>query len=130
MILIHLARFLQVGAVGFAVDATLLWALVYPLEVPPIPARGFSFLVTIAITFVLNARYTFAVPLKESSKLRYGVVQTAGAGINFVVYSLLVLGGWLGPLWSLVVASALASAHNFLMMRRFVFGGATDKPKS
>ena len=127
MILVHLARFLQVGAVGFAVDASLLWALVYPLEMSPILARVFSFLATIAVTFVLNARYTFVVPIRESSKTRYAVIQALGAGINFLVYSALVLGGWLGPLWSLVVGSALASAHNFLMMRRFVFAGAIDK---
>ena len=111
------------GAVGFAVDALVLWALVYQAGWPPIPARVVSFLATIAITFVLNARYTFAVRVRESSKSRYVLIQCIGAGINFLTYSALVLGGVLGPLWSLAVGAALSSAHNFLMMRRFVFAG-------
>jgi len=124
----HLSRFLQVGAVGFALDAGILWALVYQAGWPPIPSRVVSFLVTIAVTFVLNARYTFAVRVRESSKSRYVLIQAVGAGINFFSYSALVLSGVLGPLWSLVVGAALSSTHNFLMMRRFVFGAATDKP--
>ncbi len=128
--LIHLSRFLQVGALGFAIDAGLLWLLVYPLDMPPILSRGISFVVTIAITFVLNARYTFSARVRESSKSRYVLIQLVGAGLNFFTYSLLVLNALLGPLWSLVVGSALASAHNFFMMRRFVFNQVTGKPQS
>ncbi|XOV82266.1 MAG: GtrA family protein [bacterium] len=124
----HLVRFAQVGGVAFALDAGLLWLLVYPLEVPPILARACSFLVTIAVTFVLNARYTFAASVKDASKSRYVFIQCAGAAINFTMYSGLVLAGVLGPLWALVVGSFLGSSHNFLMMRRFVFADATDKP--
>ena len=126
--LLHISRFLQVGAVGFAVDALILWALVYQVGWPPIISRVISFLVTIAITFVLNARYTFSVRVREASKRRYILVQSVGAGINFFSYTALVLGGVLGPLWSVVVGSALSSAHNFFMMRRFVYGAATSKP--
>ena len=127
---IHLSRFLQVGALGFALDAGLLWLLVYPLDMPPILSRAISFLATIALTFVLNARYTFSVPVRESSKTRYVIIQSMGAGLNFFTYSLFVLNAWLGPLWSLVVGSALASAHNFFMMRHFVFNPATNKSRA
>jgi putative flippase GtrA len=124
----HLVRFLQVGGIAFALDAGILWFLVYQIGVPPIVARGFSFLITIAVTFVLNARYTFAASIKDSSKSRYVLIQCVGSAINFAVYSALVLAGLLGPLWALVVGSFLGSAHNFLMMRRFVFANATGRP--
>jgi putative flippase GtrA len=124
----HLVRFLQVGGVAFALDAGLLWFLVYAAGVPPILARACSFIVTIAVTFVLNARYTFSASVKESSKSRYVLIQCAGSAINFGVYSGLVLAGMLGPLWALVVGSLLGSVHNFLMMRRFVFAGSTGRP--
>lgn len=128
MILGHLSRFLQVGALAFFVDAALLWALIYQLDMAPIISRVLSFMATIAVTFVLNARYTFVVSMRHSSKVRYVVIQCSGAAINFIVYSWLVLAELLGPLWSLVVGSALSSAHNFFMMRHFVFHGAIDKP--
>ncbi len=130
MLLGHLSRFLQVGAVAFAVDAVVLWALIYQLDMPPIPSRVISFMATIVVTFVLNARYTFVVSLRHSSKVRYVMIQCAGAALNFVIYSWLVLADVLGPLWSLVVGSAISSSHNFFMMRHFVFHGATDKPPS
>lgn len=128
--LLHLSRFLQVGAVGFGVDALLLWFLVYQVGWPPIMSRVISFVATITITFVLNARYTFSVRVRESSKSRYILVQSLGAGINFFSYTALVLAGVLGPLWSLAVSAALSSAHNFFMMRRFVFGATTGKNHS
>ena len=128
----HLARFLQVGAVGFAIDGGLLWVLIYNFEMSPIGARVFSFMVTIAVTFLLNARYTFDVAIVESSMSRYGLVQMSGAVINFASYSGLVLytGLVAMPLVALVVGSALAAMHNFLMMRRFVFFAASDKHRS
>lgn len=124
----HLSRFLQVGALGFAIDAGVLWLCVYQFGWPPVWSRGISFFATICVTFVLNARYTFRVPVKGASKTRYLVVQSMGAAINFFSYTWLVLYGPLAgrPLFSLVVGSFLASVHNFAMMRRFVFkrGGA------
>ncbi len=119
----HLSRFLQVGAIGFAIDAGLLWLLIYQFYMPPVMSRGISFVVTIAVTFVLNAKYTFSVNVRGSSMTRYVVIQLVGAGLNFVSYTWLVLEGPLTerPLVALIVGSALAASHNFLMMRRFVF---------
>ncbi|MEM9620982.1 MAG: GtrA family protein [Pseudomonadota bacterium] len=119
----QLSRFLQVGALGFAIDAGVLWLCVYQLDMPYIGARLVSFIATIAVTFVLNARYTFAVPVRGASKTRYAAIQIAGAVLNFTSYSWLVLSGPLAgrPLLCLVVGSALAAVHNFVMMRRFVF---------
>ena len=123
----YVARFLQVGGVAFAIDAGLLWVLVYPLGMPPIPSRAISFMATIAVTFVLNARYTFAVEVRHASKTRYTVIQVAGAALNFAIYSLLVSYGPLRdlPLAALVFGSAAASTHNFLLMRRYVFHDST-----
>ncbi len=130
MIWVHLYRFLNVGAIGFAIDAGVLWFLVYVLEMGAIPARALSFVITITVTFVLNARYTFGVSVRGSSKSRYVAVQLLGAAINFTSYTLLVLHGPLAgrPLLSLIVGSALASTHNFLMMRHFVFKPRRPQP--
>ena len=84
MLWVHLYRFLNVGAIGFAIDAGMLWFLVYVLDMGAIPARVLSFVVTISVTFVLNARYTFGVSVRGSSKSRYIAVQLMGAALNFV----------------------------------------------
>ncbi len=130
MVWVHLYRFLNVGAIGFAIDAGVLWFLVYVVDMGVIPARVVSFVITISVTFVLNARYTFGVSVRGSSKSRYVAVQLMGAAINFFSYTVLVLTGPLAgrPLFALVIGSALASTHNFLMMRRFVFNHRRAKP--
>ena len=121
-------RFLQVGAIGFLIDAGVLGGLVYALGLPPVPARGVSFAATIVVTFVLNARYTFSASIRASNKGRYVAIQLIGAALNFASYTLLVglgpMGDW--PVAALVVGSALSSAHNFFMMRRFVFVAAVE----
>jgi putative flippase GtrA len=117
----QLSRFLHVGAVGFGIDAGLLWLMVYVLALPPIMGRGISFLVTILLTFVLNSRYTFNVAPQKSRMPRYGVIQGLGALLNFGSYSWLVAYWRVEPLLALMVGSAIGSTHNFLMMRRFVF---------
>jgi len=114
-------RFLQVGGIGFAVDAGLLWLLAYRLGLDPVLARAISFAATMSVTLVLNARHTFRVPLREARKSRYVLIQCMGAGINFVSYSFLVLALSAQPLVALIVGSIFASTHNYLMMRRFVF---------
>ena len=118
-----LFRFLQVGAVGFAVDAGLLWMLIYALDFSPILARAISFFVTILVTFALNASHTFRVPRQSASMPRYIVIQCLGASLNFLSYSWLVLASPIAgrPLVALAIGSAIASTHNYLMMRRYVF---------
>ena len=125
--LARVSRFLQVGALAFLVDAVVLWFLVYQMGWPPVFSRVISFAATLLISFPLNAAYTFSVSVRDSSKTRYIVIQCVGVGLNFAVYSGLVLAGWLGPLWALVFGSACASAHNYLLMRRFVFHDVTSK---
>ena len=117
----QLNRFLRVGAIGFAIDAGLLWLTVYVFSFPPLMGRAFSFVVTILLTFVLNARYTFKVAPQRSRMPRYGVIQSFGALFNFGAYSGLVTYGQAEPLLALMVGSVVGSTHNFLMMRGFVF---------
>ena len=124
----QIPRFLQVGAIGFAIDAGGLWLGVYVFDWPPLWARAFSFALTIAVTFVLNARYTFKASIRESNKRRYVAIQGFGAAINFLSYTVLITAvAWhLWPMVALTISAALASTHNFFMMRRFVFVAATS----
>lgn len=84
--------------------------------------RLLAFLAAIALTFVLNARYTFGARVRHASVTSYLVVQVLGAAINLGVYGALVLGPLTGaPLVSMVIGSAAATISNFLLSRRFVY---------
>ena len=125
----ELARFLQVGLAGFGADVLTLWVLIYGIGYGEtrfglIWTRVASFVVAIAVTFVLNARYTFGSRVRDSNVVNYLVIQCLGAGLNLGTYSLLVLVGPLAerPLYCLVVGSAVATVSNFVLVRRFVYG--------
>ena len=119
----QLFRFLQVGAIGFAVDAGLLWVLIYQVGMSPISARAISVVLAVIATFILNSRYTFAVRAQGSMMVRYVVVQALGAAINFGIYSWLILYGPLEnyPLVALLVGAAVSTVSNFGLARIYVF---------
>lgn len=122
----QLARFLLVGCAGFAVDVGVLALLLYGLGYAAAPlglvgSRVASFLAAIAVTFPLNARFTFRASVLESRLTRYVLIQSFGAVLNLGTYSLLVLGPLGRPLISLAIGSAVATVSNFLLVRHFVY---------
>lgn len=122
----QIARFLVVGAAGFAVDmsvlAFLLYGLGYAAEVGGLlGGRVIAFLAAISVTFLLNARYTFGASIRRSKLTRYVVIQALGAAINLGTYTVLVLGPLNRPLIAMAIGSALATVSNFLLVRRFVY---------
>ena len=77
----------------------------------------------ISVAFVLNARFTFLVRVADARFIRYVCIQALSAGLNFGVYSTLVLHGPLAgrPLLSLVCGAAVATVNNFFLSRRYVY---------
>ena len=119
----QLVRFLMVGGISFVVDAGVLSLLVYQAEVGYIAARLFSVVLAISVAFVLNARFTFLVRVADARFIRYVCIQSLSAGLNFGVYSTLVLHGPLAgrPLLSLICGAAVATVNNFFLSRRYVY---------
>lgn len=122
-LLYQLVRFLMVGGVSFAVDAGVLGLLVYQAEVGYIAARLISVLLAISVAFVLNARFTFLVRVADARFIRYVLIQSVSAALNFGVYTTLVLHGPLAgrPLLSLICGAAVATVNNFFLSRHYVY---------
>ncbi len=122
-LLYQLVRFLMVGGVSFVVDAGVLGLLVYQAEAGYIASRLISVVLAISVAFVLNARFTFLVRVADARFMRYVFIQAVSAGLNFGVYSTLVLHGALAgrPLLSLICGAAVATVNNFFLSRRFVY---------
>jgi len=125
----QLFRYLQVGLAGFVADVAVLALLIYGLDFGTtdtglVASRVVSFLAAISVTFLLNAGYTFGSSVRGSSFTVYLVIQCLGAAINLGTYTVLVLYGALNdsPLLALVIGSAAATASNFLLVRKFVYG--------
>jgi putative flippase GtrA len=123
-------RFCAVGAVGFAVDAGVLMALLALYPDALIGARLVSILVALTLTWALNRRHTFGSrdPKMFVEWSRFAGVNGLGAILNFAVYSaLLYTFPGTPPLAALAAGSALALAFNYLGSRRFVFAGRSSR---
>ena len=84
-------RFGLVGVAGYAVDASVLTALVELLAIDPYSARVVSFLCAATTTWGLNRRFTFArnpVRRPAGEWLGFLAVSLGGAAINYGTYVL------------------------------------------
>ena len=124
---IALAKFALIGAVGFSVDAGLLYVGVYLLSSPLIVTRVVSIFVSVIVTWVLNRIWTFNLRNKESiwfELFKYLGSRSVGAATNVGIFSALV--SWApAPFSEPIIATPLSSAVtmiiNYTMVRIFIY---------
>ncbi len=123
-------RFGLVGVVGFLVDAGVL-TLALALGSGPWLGRGLSYLAAASTTFALNRAWTFQSRIGGGDPMRqwllWLVVNLVGFACNYGTYAALVL--WVPlvaryPVLGVAAGSLAGLFGNFLLSRRFVFGGA------
>ena len=120
-------RFCFVGGIGFLTDAGILSLLVYLAEVDPYLARGVSFPIAVTVTWYLNRCVTFAMPSSTDKKREWGIyfiVNSIGAGINFLIYSFLLYSieyMYIYPIVALAIASIIALFFNYYSSKILVF---------
>ena len=113
-------RFALTGAVGFAVDASIL-AVGIALGLPAWLARIPAVLAAVATTWRINREKTFrtSVPPSLREFTTYLAAMSLGLGINGGLFLVML---WAGadPAVALVVASSAATVANFLTSRRLL----------
>lgn len=115
-----------VGAIGFFVDATVLYLLIGYLG--PFYGRCVSLVCSMMTTWVMNRNITFADSRRPYTKWAEGAVymgiMLVGASINFLIYAALMLGNELVqsyPILGVAVASAFALLWNFTVVRAVLY---------
>ena len=119
-------RFCGTGVIGFTVDAGILSILTKLGHLPTIPSRGLSFSVAVVVTWALNRRWTFCASTRPSCRefLAYIASQGVGLGVNFGIFSLLIISQapLVGrPLPALGLSSLFALTINYAGLRIFAF---------
>lgn len=120
--------FCAIGAIGFVVDATVLYATA--VWMGWFAGRILSFMTAASATWWLNRRYTFnrfngAMPLQSVARqyLRYLLSMMAGGIVNYAFYAGTL--HWLkipaAPLAGVAIGSIAGLGVNFTLARWLVF---------
>ena len=122
-----LLSFGVVGAIGFFVDATVLYLSMGYLG--PFYGRCASLVCSMTTTWLINRNITFADSRRHHTKWVEGAVYMAimlvGASINFLIYAWLVLSNELAqsyPIIGIAVGSGIALVWNFSVARAILYG--------
>jgi putative flippase GtrA len=86
-------RFAVAGAIGFVVDAGVLY-LALAAGLGPFTGRAVSFLAAVWTTWQINRRYTFRERIQRSpwaEWCRYLLSMLTGASVNYAVYALVIV---------------------------------------
>lgn len=119
-------RFAIVGGIGFLVDGSILAVAVHLLRFGPVEARLASFASAVAVTWLLNRRFTFNLSTTPdvAEFVRYLATGLLGFGINLGCYLALVLLVPIAsryPVFALVPSAGLAALFNYWGNLRYVF---------
>jgi putative flippase GtrA len=116
--------FAAIGAAAFVFDATML-KIFMGLSLGPALGRVLSLFLSMNFTFVVNRKVTFAKyrgrPLAQQWAL-YMAANSLGAGINYLVYLVLIASLLAGRPFLAVAAGSIAGlAFNFTASRLTAF---------
>jgi len=122
----RLLRYLVAG--GLNTGTTWLLYLALLRVVPYAAAYSLSFAAGIVLSFVLNSRFVFGVPLRWSRLIPYPgvylVQYVLGLAVVWVVVERARLPAWSAPL----IALALTVPIGFVLTRRILVGGGAGQP--
>jgi putative flippase GtrA len=120
-----LVQFVKFGIVG--ISNTLITFAVYTLLLKVfgvwyIAASAIGFVVGATNGFLLNRKWTFAGHVGDSlTPVRWGIVQTAGLGLNLGLLYLLVHDGGLDELVAQALATVVVTVSTFFVNRAWTF---------
>lgn len=131
--LLQFVRFGVVGTIGFLVDTAVLYAGL-ALGLGLYGGRAVSYLAAASATFALNRAWTFRGQGEGRVARQWAlfvVLNLVGFAFNYGTYAALVASVALvaqHPVIGVAAGSLAGMMGNFLLSRRYVFGGASRAP--
>jgi putative flippase GtrA len=122
----ELIRFAVAGAVGFAIDAGILY-MALALGAGYFSGRFVSFISAVWVTWRINRRFTFT-PSPHTSQWKewwqYLFAMLGGGMLNYAAYSAAVLSlpeSSMVPIYAVGIGSLVGMAVNFLSAKLWIF---------
>ncbi len=120
------SRFVVVGIAGFIVDAGLTTTLIQ-FGLDPFTARLIAITTAMLVTWRLNRAITFgqSATSQKAEGLRYSVVATLAAIINYLSYAVLVLiFPGIFPVFAVAIATGTSMCVSYIGYSRYAFRSA------
>ncbi|MGY6276405.1 GtrA family protein [Methylomonas sp. MgM2] len=119
--MVMFARFLLVGGLGFIIDAGITQLLVYS-NIAPWLARFPAIGLAMIFTWLANRYFTYKVdkPRSANEAMRYGIVATAMALLNYLFYLFLVQKEVV-PILAVTIATACQTSLSYYAYQYLVF---------
>ena len=122
-----LFSFALAGGSGFVIDMCVLWLLLTLTPAGPFVARVFSIICAMISNFLINRTFTFGGSGRSLAEegARYSSVGAIGAGLNYVIYAVLLLAiPGFSPFWATFIAVGTVACFSYFGYSRFVFNRA------
>ncbi|MHA7115258.1 GtrA family protein [Pseudomonas promysalinigenes] len=116
-------RFAMVGIANTAVHAGVVIGLMETLAPPAAVANGCAFIVANLMSYCINSRFTFRVPMSWLAYRRFLLVSLVSLGLTLLITSWVEYMGWHYGL-GLVMVIFIVPVLNFMVMRLWAFAPA------
>jgi putative flippase GtrA len=116
-------RFAMVGIANTAVHAGVVIGLMETLAPPAAVANACAFIAANLMSYCINSRFTFRVPMSWLGYRRFLLVSLVSLGLTLLITSWVEYMGWHYGL-GLVMVIFIVPVLNFMVMRLWAFAPA------
>jgi putative flippase GtrA len=126
-------RFALVGCAGYGVDVAALYFAIYGLGAGLYWGRVFSYLCASSSTWYMNRQITFADLRSDKFArewLKFVLLNGVGGVVNYITYTIYLHYGFSSaatPAVAVALGSLSGLGVNYILSRKLVFPGATEK---
>lgn len=116
-LIIQIGKFGVVGAICFLIDWGVLVFLTEGMEFHYLLSGGISFLVSVAVNYMLSRRFVFTMGKQKNRGqefMLFLILSAVGLGINEAAMYVLVEQGEIHYMISKIIATVIVMIYNFL----------------
>lgn len=122
-ILRQLAKFVITGVIATAIDWVIFYVLVYPLQMNPLVAQIFSFLVSTLFNYWSNTKWVFDTTKHKTRKrlvTEFFIISAVALGISEALLALFINILGMNDMLAKVITTAIVMVFNFVTRKLFL----------
>lgn len=122
-ILRQMAKFVITGVIATAIDWAVFYVLVYPLQMNPLIAQIFSFLVSTLFNYYSNTKWVFNTTKNKTRRrlvTEFFTLSAIGLGISEALLALFINVIDMNDMLAKIITTAIVMVFNFVTRKLFL----------